>query len=707
MALITKIRERSGVAIGFIAIGLIAFLVGGDLLSSNSRLLGGADQTVGEVNGTPINVQDFARQVDQYKAEYKLVYNYNFQESEMGYVRNQAWNRIVEKIAFQKQYEDLGLSVTDEELKDMVQGNNISPMIANNFKDPKTGEVDRNAIIRYLQNFEQLPPEQQMAFSVLEARLRPDRLREKYNNMISLTTFTTDAEAKQRYNNLNATAAVEYVYVPYATISDSSINLTASALDAYFAENKNEYKQEASTKVKYIAVPMNPSGQDTLDTSKELASLKEAFAQTDNDTIFTQAHSDVQKNIASYNFSQIPPAVADAGREAGTMVGPVLEGDSYTLYKILGTSEDSAYSMRARHILFRAKEDPKTDEEKKERTEARKKALEILSEIKNGGDFAALAAVHGQDGTKSKGGDLGWFGEGRMVAPFEKAILSRSSAGLIPNLVETQFGFHIVEVTEPKSKLKLNVASIKKRIIASEASINEHYRIASAFQMVDDVTAFEKLAAEKNVTVKTAPNIRTSSQNISGLNEKGIRPLVMWSFKEDTEIGQISDIYETENHYVVAVLEERFEKGIPNLEQVQEKVLQDARNNEKAKTIIEKFKSTSGSIQERKDAYGEGARFVTMDDLTYNSLSMTGVGFAPNAVGRIFAAKEGDMIGPIQEDFGVVLIKVKKINTAADVADYSKYAKEIQDERTRTMTSMIIDAIEELTGSEEEIARFY
>lgn len=219
MALINKIRERSGLAIGIITIGLIMFLVGGDLLGPNSQILGDNANTIGEINGKEIDVREFAQKVKSYKTEYQFVYNYKFNESEMGYVRNQAWNRLLEDYAFQKQYDALGLTVTDEELKDMVQGNNITEDIANSFKNPETGEVDRNAIIRFLQNFNQLPQEQQIAFSVLEARLRPKRLREKYDNMFALTTFTTDAEAQVRYQEQNTTLEVEYLYVPYTSIS--------------------------------------------------------------------------------------------------------------------------------------------------------------------------------------------------------------------------------------------------------------------------------------------------------------------------------------------------------------------------------------------------------------------------------------------------------------------------------------------------------
>ena len=158
----------------------------------------------------------------------------------MGYVRNKSWEKLDEKAALTEEYQELGISVTEEELKDMVQGNNIIPEIAEGFKDPKTGAVDRTNIIRYLQNLNRYPQEQQMAFYMLEAGLRPKRLREKYNNLMMKTYYITDEEAKQKYEDSNTKLDLGYVVVNYTSISDSTVTVTDEQLNDYYKRHKQE-----------------------------------------------------------------------------------------------------------------------------------------------------------------------------------------------------------------------------------------------------------------------------------------------------------------------------------------------------------------------------------------------------------------------------------------------------------------------------------
>ena len=155
MALINKIREKSGVAVTVIAISLILFMVGGDLLGPNS-LLGDSKQVVGEIAGKEINIKDFQSRVDGFRQNYEAQSGRSLNEGELASLRDQAWNQFVVDIAYKKQYDKLGLAVTDEELYDMVQGNHISPSILQAFSDPTTGRFDKNAVINYLKNLKTL-----------------------------------------------------------------------------------------------------------------------------------------------------------------------------------------------------------------------------------------------------------------------------------------------------------------------------------------------------------------------------------------------------------------------------------------------------------------------------------------------------------------------------------------------------------------------
>ena len=149
MALINKIRERSGWAIGFVAIAMGAFVVGGDVLGPNSTILGNNKTDVGEIAGETIQRERYQEQIDQIKYNYTVNYGRNPSENEMFSIRQQAWDYLIVKVAFQEQYDMIGLQVTEDEQWDMVQGNSVSFEIKQAFTDPQTGEFQRERELRF------------------------------------------------------------------------------------------------------------------------------------------------------------------------------------------------------------------------------------------------------------------------------------------------------------------------------------------------------------------------------------------------------------------------------------------------------------------------------------------------------------------------------------------------------------------------------
>jgi peptidyl-prolyl cis-trans isomerase D len=143
MALINKIRERSGLAIGLVAIAMGFFIVGTDILGPNSAILGKNKTDVGEIAGETIEREQYQNQIDQLKYNYTVNYGRNPSENEMYSLRQQAWDYLIVKIAFQDQYDELGIEVTEDEQWDMVQGNNVAFEIKQAFSDPATGEFQR------------------------------------------------------------------------------------------------------------------------------------------------------------------------------------------------------------------------------------------------------------------------------------------------------------------------------------------------------------------------------------------------------------------------------------------------------------------------------------------------------------------------------------------------------------------------------------
>ena len=193
MALINTIREKSGVAVGLVAVGMLLFIVGGDLVGGNNKLFGGNNQTVGEVAGQKVELADYNNALEQAKQAFVAQQQRQPDEQALGYLRDQAWNQTIYRLAFQPEWEKLGLTVSDDELVDMVQGDNVSPGIKQAFTDPKTGQFDKARLIEYLKNLDKLPPENQAAWRNFEANLPAERLANKYNALLKNSVYVTSA----------------------------------------------------------------------------------------------------------------------------------------------------------------------------------------------------------------------------------------------------------------------------------------------------------------------------------------------------------------------------------------------------------------------------------------------------------------------------------------------------------------------------------
>ncbi|MEJ0029433.1 MAG: peptidylprolyl isomerase [Bacteroidota bacterium] len=158
------------------------------------------------------------------------------------------------------------------------------------------------------------------------------------------------------------------------------------------------------------------------------------------------------------------------------VLGPFIDNASYKVVKVSNIGTDTAYQMKASHILITW-----TANTTRSKKVAKEKADKILADLKKGASFPAKALEFSEDpGSKSRGGDLGWFGPRRMVAEFEKAVKATTKNGLIDHLVETSYGYHIINVTGKDNKF-YTISTIERSIDASQETQDEAYRAADMF----------------------------------------------------------------------------------------------------------------------------------------------------------------------------------------------------------------------------------
>ncbi|MCF0058142.1 SurA N-terminal domain-containing protein [Dyadobacter sp. CY356] len=705
MALINKIREKSGIAVTVIAISLILFMVGGDLMGPNSMLGGNNNQTVGEIAGKEINIKDFQSRVDGFRQNYEAQSGRALNENELASLRDQAWNQFVVDIAYKKQFDKLGLSVSDDELVDMVQGNHISPSILQAFSDPTSGRFDKNAVVNYLKNLKTLPVEQQKSWTNFETSLREERIRSKYENLLKLSTYIPKAQAEKEYIAQNTKATTRYLYVPYFSIVDTTIKVTDSQLESYLSAHRSEYKGTDTRSIEYVNFPVQPAKDDSTALYNEIKELARGLATAPNDSAYAKMNSDVALPM-NMSLATMSDQLKEAAKSfvVGGVYGPYREGNTYFIYKYDGTRTDTVSSAKASHILIRAENQSDTA-----KAAARVRAEGILAQIRAGANFEALAATSSADpGSAQRGGDLGYFqNNGAMVKPFEEAVFSATSTGLIPKLIESQFGFHIIKVTATKNNTLYRIAAIGKNIAPSQATRDEAYRKADEFaNSVKTKAQFdEAIKKNKALVVATANRIPESATNVNAIQNG--REIVRWAFKDDTKIDAVSQVFETEDQYVVAVLTGKSDQDNVKVDDFRDELTTKVRNELKAEQITAKLKGATGDLESIAKKYGAGALVETANDISLATGFLTSAGFDPIALGKVFGLKPGQKTGVFTGENGVFIMELINKTDAPKIADFTQNKTQLTQSLESRSSYLVNEAIRENAKIVDRRAKFF
>ncbi len=710
MALIGTLREKMGIGVViFVFVAISAFVLG-DLLGNNSVLLN--DKSVGSIAGESISIEEYQQAIAERENSYIMNTGQQPGDRQMPTLRQQAWEMLIVKHAIESQFEKVGSDVTLEEMEDMLYGKNVNASIRQSFTDPATGQFDIQRVKGYMKELQNPPEgqdprmtsmwqEQRIRWEVFQGELKTGRARIKYENLLIKSTYVTAAEAEQNYHMQTDVAEVKYIYVPFFSISDSAITITDSDYKEYYNENKEKFKSEYTRDLKFVQFPVVASSTDSTEIKQELEHLVEEFKNSTDDSTFAALNSSNSTNsYVKYTASELPAFISSDELTPGTVKGPFIDGSSYKLIKVSKAGKDTVYSARASHILFRWAS--ASDADKKE---AKEKAKKVLTEIKGGADFAAKAREFGTDGTAPNGGDLGWFKSGDMVKPFEKAVFDANKTGLINDVVETDFGYHIIKVTNLKENNTYTVAVIEQEISPRDASINEALRKAQAFANdLSGIDNFVKRAEQEGITVYDANNIGVAERRLNTLPDA--RQIVQWLFR-DASKGDVSTVFDLQEVYVVAVMTGEIEKGYKPLELIKDEIEPAVKNKAKGKVIIAKLEGLQGSLDEIAAAYGKDAAISTSSDLKLSIGNLPGAGFDPKAVGEAFSPENGKRTKPFAGERGVLLVEVQNKTIAPAIQDYTSFKDMLIQAATSRNTSGIADAIKDKSNIIDKRYKFY
>lgn len=696
MAIISTLRDKMGkflvVVVGF----SIAAFVLGDILGPNSSIGNQNQNIVGEINGEEIDLVRFNSIFEQLSYNFSLNNGRSPNTQEIIGIRDQAWEKLINDISYVDQYNELGIVVTDKESVDMVQGDNIHPMILEAFTDPSTGVFNIDNVIGYLQNLSNQPVNQQQAWFSFESNLKPMRLRTKYDNLLSLTTNVNSLQSKSEYFNSSNTRDLSYYFVPYYMVPDSLFTVSKSEMNNYLRKNSDDYKQEDSRALNFVYFPLESSGEDSAFYISEIDKITNSLKSGEiNDSTFALLNSDGFNPYVRFNVDQLPTELDN--KEIGYVSDIVYEDGGVLVYKLSDITDDEKFKARAKHILLRFNDQNKS--------EVRSEANRILSLLRNGSDFDETARTYSEDGSASAGGDLGWFTEEVMTKPFEDAVFSRSRKGLIPRIIESDFGFHIINVTQPKTRKTYVVTTIFKQLVPSDNTRNNIYRSAEMFKINASQSSnnFKEIASEKGYTLQTVSELDKNSTVIDNLQEA--RNVVIWAYDDSRDTDDISEVIELNNGYVVSHLDDIKDEGTKKLDDVENSVKKKLLDDKKFEYVNDLLKEYS-SLDDLKSIYDKG-EIYNMSNIDFNTNSIQNVGFSPEAIGVAFSLEEGEMTRPIKIDDGIIVLSLNSISQADSLNSYSDYGISLLQANKFTSSLKVDNAVKEFSNIEDLRYKFF
>ncbi len=648
MAVIGTIRKQSGLLVIIVGLALAAFVLG-DFLKPRS---GQRNMNIAEVYGEQIPITVFNERYEENAEAQKRNQNKeSLSPEEQFQLRQQTYEQIIQQIIMDREYEKLGIKVTADELFDLIQGDNPHPYIVQYFKDPETQQYDPELVRNYVAQLSSMDATTRQQWDKFVQAIKEDRLRTKYKNLLTKGYFMPDTFIVADYNEKKVQAQVRLVGKRFSTIPDSLVTVTDEDMQEYYDKYKYNYKQEASRDLQYVIFNVTPSAKDRKNIRDDVFSIFEDFKTADNIPLFVNSESETRYDSTWHKEGTLPIRIDSVvfNGEIGTMVKPYIENDQWHMARLVDV-QFRPDSMKASHILisfngaFRA---PDTLNRTREQAKALADSLaDVLK--RNPSKMGDLAVEYSNDPTAAeKQGDLGWFADGSMVYPFNHAVLTHNVGDI--TVVESQFGYHVIKVTGKQDPVKkVRVAVIDISIDPSQETFQDEYAKASEFQgNATDLESFDTLAANMNLSVRTATYLQPMANRIAGLDNP--RQVIQWAYGEGIDVGSVSYVFTMEDKFVVAAVTKIREEGIPPLDDIRDNLEPLVRTDLKGDKVVEEMKNAlAGTTDLMTIAQKVGSKVDTADNVTFNIRNIAGYGNESDVIAKIFTVESGQLQGPVK-----------------------------------------------------------
>ena len=622
MASLQKIRNHGALLIAIVGLAMLAFILG-DFLNSGSSFFNRSRENVGVIEGQKVHYTEYEAAKDQLTEVYKIESGRtDFDEDTYAQIRNQVWNMFVMDYTLRAQAKEIGMDITADELTELCVGNNVHQILRGRraFMD-ENGQFSREAVKNLINAINEGSEDAEQNANLQQAKtywlywekaVRISYMQEKYTNLLQHLFRANSLDAEYAFNGRQNGVSAEYVMQPYYTVADSLVKVSESDIKALYKQHKEQYKQTPNRTIKYVTFDIAPSEDDFKAAENLMTSLQEEFKTTEDVSLVVNTNSDIMYDGRDYSEETVPAQFKEfafaKGAKAGQCTDILFENNTYAMARIM----QAGYSLPD--------------------------SVELKAVVEDGEEQEAY-----------------WY----KATDLPKNIAEPAFAGKRGDRFTVAIGmgeqtFEITEIGKPTPKVKL--AILAREVTPSSKTYSAIYNSAKQFIVENNnAEAMEAAAQEAGMTILPQYNLTNNTDKVGQLQQS--RPIVRWAF--EAKEGQVSDVFECGQQFVVAALVEVNDGEYRPLDAVRAELTYEATNNAKAQYIIKQLKGVE-SLEAAAQIMEQPIQ--TVERITLSDSRFGNAGLEPAVIGAAIAQGENALSAPIQGNMGVFMVKTGAAN---------------------------------------------
>ena len=629
MASLQKIRNHGALLIAIVGLAMLAFILG-DFLNSGSSFFNRSRENVGVIEGQKVHYTEYEAAKDQLTEVYKIESGRSdFDEDTYAQIRNQVWNMFVLDYTLRAQAEKIGMDITQDELTELCVGKNVHQILRSRraFMD-ENGQFNRDAVKNLIASINEGSDDAEQNANLQQAKtywlywekaVRISYMQEKYTNLLQHLIKANSLDAEFAFNGRQKGVSAEYVMQPYYTVADSLVKVSESDIKALYKQHKEQFKQTPNRAIKYVTFDIVPSADDFKAAETLMTSLQEEFKTTEDVSLVVNTNSDIMYDGRDYSEETVPAQFKEfafaKGAKAGDCTDILFENNTYAMARIM----QAGYSLPD--------------------------SVELKAIVEDGEDQ-----------------ELGWFKANDLPKNIaEPALNGKRGEKFTVAMGMGEQTYEIMEIGKPTPKVKL--AILAREVTPSSKTYSIIYNNAKQFIVNNNnAEALEAAAQEAGMTVVPQYNLTKTTDKVGSL--KASRPIVRWAF--EAKEGQVSDVFECGQQFVVAALAEVNDGDYRPLNAVRAELTYEATNNAKAAYIKKQLKGVA-SLEEAAKIMNQPV--LNVERVALGDSRFGNAGMEPAVIGAAIALGENALSEPIQGNMGVFVVKTGAANNLEGAFD--------------------------------------